>query len=76
MITTTDIAKVCHEVNKAYCEALGDMSQPEWEAAPEWQRHSAINGVEFHLKNPHAGPCCSHESWLNLKVKRAGNMER
>jgi hypothetical protein len=24
-----EIAEVCHNVNKAYCEALGDMSQPE-----------------------------------------------
>ena len=22
-----DVAKVCHEVNKAYCESIGDMSQ-------------------------------------------------
>lgn len=32
------IAKVCHEANKAYCETLGDYSQPEWEAAPAWQK--------------------------------------
>jgi len=24
------IAKVCHEVNRWYCKALGDESQPEW----------------------------------------------
>ncbi len=38
------IARVCHEVNKAYCEALGDNSQPTWEDAPEWQRSSARMG--------------------------------
>lgn len=38
------IARVAHEVNKAYCEALGDMSQPVWEEAPEWQRASATSG--------------------------------
>ena len=35
------IARVCHEVNRAYCQALGDDSQPTWEEAPEWQRASA-----------------------------------
>lgn len=64
-----EIAKVCHEVNKAYCEALGDMSQQSWEEAPEWQKSSAINGVEFHLANPTAGPDSSHVSWMNQKTE-------
>ena len=42
------IARVCHEVNKAYCKALGDNSQPTWEDAPEWQRSSARMGVDLH----------------------------
>jgi hypothetical protein len=62
-----DIAKVCHEVNKAYCESLGDLSQADWDAAPDWQRESAINGVEFHISNPDAPPSDSHESWLAQK---------
>ncbi len=62
-----EIAKVCHEVNRAYCEALGDMSQPLWEEAPDWQVRSAINGVEFHRDNPLAGPDHSHNEWLREK---------
>lgn len=65
------IAKVCHEANKAYCESIDDYTQVTWEAAPEWQRTSAINGVEFHLKNPLATPLDSHNSWLDEK-KRDG----
>lgn len=61
------IAKVCHEVNRAYCQALGDNSQPTWEEAPQWQRNSAVAGVRFHLANPQAGPEASHESWLAQK---------
>lgn len=61
------IAKVCHEVNKAYCESIGDMSQPSWEDAPEWQKQSAILGVEFHIENPNSKPCDSHNSWLAQK---------
>lgn len=62
------IARVCHEANRAYCQALGDDSQPAWEDAPEWQRSSALNGVQFHLANPDAGPSHSHEEWLKEKA--------
>lgn len=64
-----DIAEVCHEVNKAYCEALGDRSQPHWSVAPDWQRESAVKGVRFHIQNPLAGPSASHESWMREKVE-------
>ncbi len=62
------IAKVCHEVNRAYCQALGDDSQPSWDSAPEWQQSSALNGVQMHLDNPNATPENSHESWLAQKA--------
>lgn len=63
-----DIARVCHEVNRAYCAALGDDSQPPWDEAPAWQRSSAIIGVHFHMVNPDAGASASHESWMAEKV--------
>ena len=62
------IAQVAHQTNKAYCESIGDSSQPNWDDAPEWQRDSAVNGVIFHIDNPDAGPSASHESWLDEKV--------
>lgn len=68
-LSAFDIAQVCHEVNKAYCESLGDKSQEKWEDAPEWQRKSALNGVIFHLENPDAGPEASHNEWLDEKRK-------
>ena len=58
---------MCHEVNRAYCQALGDTSQPAWDDAPAWQRDSAMNGVAFHLQNPGAGPDHSHNEWLKEK---------
>lgn len=61
------IAKVCHEVNRAYCESLGDMSQPSWEDAPQWQKDSALLGVNLHCDND-VGPEESHKSWLAQKV--------
>jgi hypothetical protein len=65
----TSIAKVCHEINRAYCTALGDLSQPAWEDAPDWQRSSAVNGVLFHLANPLAGADHSHNAWLAEKER-------
>lgn len=66
---TTHIAMVCHNVNKAYCEALGDHSQPTWEDAPDWAKQSALSGVVFHTMNPGASPGASHEEWLKFKEK-------
>jgi hypothetical protein len=65
------IAKVCHEANRAYCAAIGDLSQVPWEGAAAWQRESAVNGVRFIRDNPGAPPSASHDSWLAEK-KAAG----
>jgi len=62
------IAKVCHDANRAYCQVLGDYSQLPWEAAPEWQRQSAINGVMFHVEHPEATEADSHGAWMREKV--------
>ena len=63
------IAKVAHEANRAYCQSLGDYTQPEWQDAPEWQKDSAIQGVQFHIDNPDALPSASHINWLKQKQK-------
>jgi hypothetical protein len=63
------IARVAHEINRAYCASLGDTSQPAWADAPEWQKDSAINGVRMHLANPDAGPDDSHKSWMTEKLQ-------
>jgi hypothetical protein len=62
------IARVAHEINRAYCAALGDAARLAWEDAPEWQQQSVIAGVEMHLANPDATPEQSHESWLAQKI--------
>lgn len=63
-----EIARVAHEVNRAFCSSIGDHSQPVWEDAPEWQQSSAVAGVEFIKANPNASPSASHESWLKQKT--------
>lgn len=68
-MTKENIAIVAHEINKAYCESIGDNSQPSWKDAPEWQKSSAINGVQFHIDHPDASPSASHDSWLKQKTE-------
>lgn len=66
-INPTTIAKICHEANKTYCEAIGDASQKSWDESPDWLKTSGINGVNFHLTNKDASASASHESWLKEK---------
>jgi hypothetical protein len=58
-------AAAAHMANRAYCIAIGDDSQPVWEEAPEWQKKSAIIGVEGVINGN--TPEQSHESWLAVK---------
>jgi hypothetical protein len=67
-MTAQRIARIAHEVNRAYCLAIGDASQTSWKDAPKWQRDSAIAGVRFHLDNPASTPEDSHKSWLAVKA--------
>ncbi len=62
------IARICHEANRAYCRSIGDDSQPTFAEAPDWQIDSAVKGVAFHKDNPDAGASASHESWFCEKV--------
>ena len=66
--SSEQIANVAHEVNRSYCEALGDVSQTGWKDAPQWQKDSAVLGVKLHTNNPDAGPQASHESWMAQKI--------
>lgn len=62
------IAVVCHQANKAWCESQGDQSQKDWAQAEQWQRDSAIKGVQFRIDNPNARHDAQHNSWMDEKV--------
>lgn len=62
------IAKVCHEVNRALCLAFGDTSQQPWDDAADWQRDSAFKGVEFAIANPDAPTSAQHDAWSADKL--------
>lgn len=74
MVTSRTVAKAAHEANRAYCQGIGDYSQPPWEQTPEWQKESAIAGVEAHLNALAEGrklsPRESHDEWLHHKLAR------
>lgn len=65
-------ARIAHEVNRAYCAAIGDNSQKSWEEAPDWQKDSARKGIELHWTAMREGkelpPSASHDSWLKEKL--------
>jgi len=58
-------ARATHEANRAYCIAIGDLSQVPWDEAPEWQKSSAKIGVAGAIQG--VTPEQSHESWLRTK---------
>lgn len=64
-----NLARVCYEVNRAYCGATGDNSFGPWNSAPVWQKTTVITGVKYHLTHPGATPESSHESWLAEKAR-------
>lgn len=61
------LARTCHEINKLYCESNGDLSQPDWANAPDWQKDSARNGVRAHLSQD-LSPEDSHVLWMRQKL--------
>lgn len=69
MSNVQQIARVCHEANRAWCAANGDFSQKVWEEAEAWQRESAIAGVQYRLANPSAGDSAQHDEWMAQKIE-------
>lgn len=63
-----NIARACHEANRAICESAGDHSQRPWDDAEQWQRESAVRGVLFALDNPSAPASAQHDAWLSDKL--------
>ena len=61
-------ARVAHEVNRAYCQHLGDESQPGWVQAPDWQQQSAVDGMVSAFRNPEITPAQSHSMWMAQKT--------
>ena len=63
------IAKVCHEVNRAYCMALGDDSHAAWESSPEELKNSTRSGISFCIENTNSTPEQIHQNWVKEKIQ-------
>lgn len=62
------VAYMTHQANKSWCELHGDYSQKDWNEAEDWQRESAIKGVQFRIDNPNAGDDAQHNAWMQDKI--------
>lgn len=63
------IAVICHQANKAWCEQNGDNTQKDWNECENWQKESAVNGVIFRIDNPNAKIDAQHNAWMEDKIK-------
>lgn len=61
----TQIARVCHEANRAVRHALGETDDGGWDDISEETQLSAINGVL--AAQAGADPIRSHINWLTFK---------
>jgi hypothetical protein len=66
--TVGAVAVICHEANRILCAVFGDKSQKPWVLAEEWQRQSAVDGVQYALDNPDADPAAQHAKWMADKL--------
>lgn len=66
-INIEKIARTCHEVNKVYCESIGDFTQVHWDDCPDWQKESAMNGVKYMIDNPNTTSEEIHNNWMSEK---------
>jgi hypothetical protein len=69
MLNHTEIAAIAHEANRVYCLSLGDESQEHWEESEDWQRQSAINGVDNIANGTITDEVGSHVNWLEEKER-------
>lgn len=68
MLTVEQVAEVAHNLNKSYCEAIGETDQTTWAETPELIQGSTIDGVKEHIANPAMTPEESHAAWLADKT--------
>lgn len=63
------IARVCHEANRALTQILQDVPlQPRWNDAPEEMIRSSVQGVVWRLDNKTAPASAQHEEWMRAKL--------
>ena len=64
-----NIALMCHELNRAYCQMIGKDIPPPWHEAFEDHKKCVIEGVRFVMLNDPT-PIESHENWMHCKNRQ------
>jgi hypothetical protein len=67
-VVVDKIAIMAHNINRAYCQALGDDSIAAWEYFPTHMRQGTVQGVLFRLHNQDATPEQQHAAWMSDKL--------
>lgn len=62
-------AHAAHELNRVFCEFIGDPVSEPWDESPDWQKESVLNGVLAIVRNPGLTPSEGHQSWIDEKCK-------
>jgi hypothetical protein len=66
----SEIARICHEANRALQVVLNDPTIPvtdPWDECNESTQRSALDGVFIYLNND-LTPEESHENWMDFKI--------
>lgn len=69
-LKVVDIARVCHEADRALSHAFGDAERATWDRSPLWQQETAISGVLSVIDPPDATPEDIHCAWMNEKFRQ------
>jgi hypothetical protein len=65
-LSSIDIARVCHEANRALQLALDEAPSPHWDETDAEMRASAVDGVFTALEG--ATPEELHQSWCEFRL--------
>ena len=68
---TEDAARLLHNWTRAYCMVIGDPPNDPWTTAPEQQKQSARDAINFVLQNPEVSSEEMHQEWMRAR-KEAG----
>lgn len=69
-MSPVDIARVCHEVNRAYCAVVGDPPTKAWDQESTELKESVIKGVIAKVRNPQLTPAQQHELWMEARKEQ------
>lgn len=72
-MTVEQVAEYAHEVSRLYARTALNQEQPPWAEAPEWQKTSAIHGVERVIETVVEYNCppkaeTMHNNWMREKL--------